>query len=144
MVDEWHAFGRTGEPPPAFVQSDGVVVFDTSRLGWPSQEALNRGALRQAARAQAAKDARIAAEAAQRAPSAPRWARRVETPAEARVEIDGLNDAGLAGMRRVKFLMSEEAYLARWRAAGGGDPAPVAFFDERGVLWINHPGMGGM
>jgi hypothetical protein len=143
MVDEWHAFGRTGEPPPAFVQSDGVVVFDTSRLGWPSQEALNRGALRQAARAQAAQDARVAAEAARRAASAPRWARRIETPAEADIEIERLIDAG-QGMRKLRVQANEEAYLAQWRAAGGGDPAPVAFFDEQGVLWINRRAVRGI
>ncbi|MGD9788977.1 MAG: DUF4157 domain-containing protein, partial [Sulfuricellaceae bacterium] len=40
MCDEWHAFGQTGEPPPAYVQANGIVVFDTTRVGWPSQQAL--------------------------------------------------------------------------------------------------------
>ncbi len=143
MRDEWHAFGRTGEPPPAFVQTNGSVVFDTTRLGWPSQRALGRGAHRLAARAEAAQEARIAAGAARRAAATPRWARRIETPAEARIEIDRLVDAG-EGMRRVRNMATEEAYLARWRAAGGEGPAPVAFFDEAGALIFNQQGMGGM
>ncbi|BBO82241.1 hypothetical protein DSCO28_28070 [Desulfosarcina ovata subsp. sediminis] len=142
FAEEYRALGGTGEVPYAYEQTNGRVVFDTTRVGWPSQQALRRGAVHQAARARAAREARVAAEAAMREASAARWQQRVDTPVEARAAIDRQLEAGMR--RQVRLLLSEETYLSRWRAAGGGDPVPVAFFDTEGVLWVNQPGLGGM
>ncbi|BBO89454.1 DUF4157 domain-containing protein [Desulfosarcina ovata] len=142
FAEEYRALGGTGEVPYAYEQTNGRVVVDTTRVGWPSQQALRRGAVHQSARARAAREARVAAEAAMREASAVRWQQRIDTPVEARAVIDRQLEAGMR--RQVRLLLSEETYLSRWRAAGGGDPVPVAFFDTEGVLWVNQPGLGGM
>ncbi len=132
MRDEWHSMGQTGEPPPAFIQTNGSVVFDTSQLGWPSGKSLTRGAERLTERVRAAQEARIAAET-------PRVARRFESPVEARVEIDAAFDAG----RRPRIVRSPERYEAQWRRAGGEGTPPVAFVDQAGQLWVDAQRLAG-
>ena len=140
---EWRAYGGAGDPPLAYRHQNGRVTFDMTRLAEPSPEAQAASRGRALGEMEAAREARIAAEQARLAAQPPRWARRIETPAEARVEIDALVDAGQRQRQRINIIMSEEAYQARWRAAGGEGPAPVAFVDQSGALRVNGPGLRG-
>lgn len=120
----WHEAGGTGEPPLAFIDRNGHLVFDARRLGLAPEELLAEG---------------TRARLARRPPSPPAEARALPTIRAEILNAEFAQDM-VACWRQAgnPVLFRNSAQIRRlWQAAGMRDEPPVGWVNAQGGLIVN-------
>jgi len=124
LMADWRAAGGTGEPPLAFIDRNGHLVFDARRLGLAPEELLAEG---------------TRARMARRPPPPP-----AEAPAVPTIQAEILNaefaQEMVACWRQAgnPVLFRNPAQIQRlWQAAGMTGEPPVGWVNAQGGLIVN-------
>jgi hypothetical protein len=132
LVAHWRGSGGTGEPPFAFIDNSGGLIFDARRVGLAPEDLLVMGTRARMARRPRA--ARPAEGGWQEAPPAapPAIQAEILNVGFAREMVECWRHAGTPVLLR-----GPEQLQRLWQAAGGRGEPPVGWVNQNGGLIVN-------